>query len=66
MLEEAKPPAPAPHPVVDPLAALQLDPNRPAFDAANLKTFRRHGQPVTPRPGGPLAEEVIAEERGRA
>ena len=66
MLEEAKPPAPASQPVADPLAALQLDPDRPAFDASNLKTFRRHGQPVTPRPGGPSAEEVIAEDRGRA
>lgn len=62
LLEEAAPPAPAPGP--DPLAALRLDPNRPAFDASNLKTFRRHGRPVTPRPG-PSAEEVIAQDRGR-
>ena len=63
MLEEAAPPTPAPSP--DPLATLRLDPTRPAIDAANLKTFRRHGRPVTPRPGGPTAEEVIAQDRGR-
>ncbi len=62
LLEEAAPPVAAPG--TDPLAALRLDPNRPAFDASNLKTFRRHGQPVTPRPG-PSAEEVIAQDRGR-
>ncbi|MEW6422904.1 MAG: hypothetical protein AB1511_14470 [Deinococcota bacterium] len=62
MLEEVAPPAPAPSP--DPLADLRLDPTRPALDASNLKTFRRHGRPVTPRPG-PTAEEVIAQDRGR-
>lgn len=62
MLEAAAPPTPAPG--VDSLAALRLDPNRPAFDASNLKTFRRHGRPVTPQPG-PTAEEVIAQDRGR-
>ncbi|MHA0044362.1 hypothetical protein [Deinococcus sp. PEB2-63] len=63
MLEEAQPPAPKAE--ADPLAVLRLDPNRPAFDASTLKTFRRHGRPVTPRPGGPTAEEVIAQDRGR-
>ncbi|BDP43777.1 hypothetical protein DAETH_37460 (plasmid) [Deinococcus aetherius] len=62
MLEEAAPPAPAPSPAS--LAALRLDPNRPTFDASNLKTLRRHGRPVVPRPG-PSAEEVIAQDRGR-
>lgn len=63
MLEEAAPPVRTQG--TDPLAALRLDPNRPAFDAANLKTFRRHGRPVTPGPGL-TAEEIIAQDRGRS
>ena len=61
MLEAAPPAFPS---SPDPLVALRLDPSRPAFDAGNLKTFRRHGQPVTPGPGA-SAEEMIAQDRGR-
>ncbi|MDL2344219.1 hypothetical protein QOL99_08645 [Deinococcus sp. MIMF12] len=56
-------PEPAPSADPDPLAALQLDPQRPAFNASSLKTFERHGQPVTPAPGGLNAEEIIAQDR---
>ena len=60
MLEEAAPPA-----TTDPLAALRLDPERPALGASPLKTFRRHGKAVTPKAGGPSAEELIAQDRDR-
>lgn len=62
MLEEARPPAPTP--VADPLAVLRLDPERPALGDSPLKTFQRHGRPVTPRPGSYNAEDVISQERG--
>lgn len=46
------------------LAALRLDPERPAFDAGQLKPFRYGGRSVQLR-GGPKAEDIIAQERGR-
>lgn len=62
-LEDGPALAPAPSADMDPLAALQLDPQRPAFEASPLKTFERHGQPVTPAPGGLNAEEIISRDR---
>jgi hypothetical protein len=47
------------------LSHLTADPARAAYDPARAKKFRYGGTSV-PVTGGPSAEQMIAEERGRA